>query len=69
MSARDMGIDPKDGSHHGAGDAGLDSAQQDALRAHAEALGTTADELAAALEQLALHAELVLHRLRGEPTH
>lgn len=39
------------------------------LRERAEQLGATAEELEAALEKLALHAELVLRRLRGEAVH
>ena len=47
-----------------------DSADQEhLLREHAAQLGVTAEELAIALDQLALQAELVLHRLRGSPTH
>ncbi|MBC7957132.1 MAG: hypothetical protein H7Y33_14825 [Cytophagales bacterium] len=45
------------------------AAQMQALRRRAEQLGTTAEELAAALDRLALHTEVVLHRLRGSPTH
>lgn len=40
-----------------------------ALRERAEQLNATAEELEAALEQLALHAEVVLRRLRGEAMH
>ena len=40
-----------------------------ALRERAEQLGATAEELEAALERLALHAEVVLRRLRGEAVH
>ena len=43
--------------------------QEHLLREHAEQLGVTVEELAIALEQLALQAEVVLHRLRREPTH
>lgn len=39
------------------------------LREHAEQLGVTAEELTIALKELALQAEVVLHRLRGSPTH
>lgn len=40
-----------------------------ALRERAEQLNATAEELEAALEQLALHAEVVLRRLRGDAIH
>jgi len=40
-----------------------------ALRERAQQLGTTAEELEAALEQLALQAEVVLRRLRGDAMH
>jgi hypothetical protein len=45
------------------------AAQRQALRQRAEQLGTTAEELAAALDRLALQTEVVLHRLRGSTTH
>jgi hypothetical protein len=43
--------------------------QRRLLQERAAQLGATAEELSAALEQLALQTEVVLHRLRGSPTH
>jgi hypothetical protein len=45
------------------------NAQRLALQERAQVLGATAEELAAALEELALHAEMALRRLRGAPLH
>lgn len=67
MSSHDHAPSGNDGTQPDRSD---DSAVQSRLlRQHAEQLGTTAEELAAALDQLALQAEVVLHRLRGAPTH
>jgi hypothetical protein len=46
-----------------------DTAQRLALQQRAHALGATAEQLAAALEELALHTEVVLRRLRGASIH
>ena len=45
------------------------SSEVQALRERAEQLGATAEELEAALDALALQAEVVLHRLRGGSVH